>query len=127
MINKRWGVEHFGYRLIALFIAMILWVTVISQRETISIQKMKIQFVVPSEFKIEGPGSADIEVRLEGTRPNIRRFLERHWVSNMVVPVRNPSLGLSTVDVPVKELQLPPEIKVLSISPREVVLQIKKK
>jgi YbbR domain-containing protein len=127
MITKRLGVEHLGYKIIALLITLILWVTVVSQREMVSTQKLTVQFVVPLDFQIEGSNQAEVTVQIEGPRPFMRKFIERSWPSAIVVPIRNPSVGPFPAEVPMAELQLPSEIKVLSINPREVVLQINKK
>ncbi len=126
MITKRFGVEHLGYKIIALLITLILWVTVVSQREMISTQKVTVQFVVPIEFKIEGTNQVEVDVRLEGPRPFLKHFLEKSWLSTVVVPIRNPNVGPYPVQIPISDFQLPPDIKVLSINPREVVLQINK-
>lgn len=126
MINKRLGVEHFGYRIIALLIAMILWVTVVSQRDMSISQKMTVQFVVPSEFKIDGANQFEIEVKVEGPRPILKKFLEKYWTSTLVVPLRNPIIGPMAAEIPISYFQLPPEVKVISIIPREVMLQVKR-
>ena len=124
MITKRLGVEHFGFKIIALLITMILWVTVVSQREMITVQKVTVKFVVPTDFQIEGSSHLEVTVKIEGPRPLLKRYLERSWPSTIVIPVRNPSVGPYPVEIPVADFQLPSEIKVLSVSPREVVLQI---
>jgi YbbR domain-containing protein len=126
MITKRLGVEHFGYKIIALLITLILWVTVVSQRDMVSIQKIAVEFVVPIDFQIEGVNRIDVEIALEGPRPILKRVLERLWPISIVVPIRNPSVGPYSAEIPVSDFHLPSDIKVLSISPREVVLQIVK-
>ena len=126
MIAKRFSIEHFGYKIIALLITLILWVTVVSQREMVAEQKVSVQFVVPNDFDIVGDREFEVSVRVEGPRPLLRRFIDRSWPSSIVVPLRNPSVGPMSAEIPVTDLQLPPEIKVLSINPREVVLQINK-
>lgn len=124
MISKRLGIEHFGYRIIALLIALILWVTVISQKEMVIKQKISVQFVVPSEFKVEGSNQTEVEVKVEGPRPILKKFLEKYWSNTLVVPLRNPTVGPMAVEIPISYFQLPPEVKVISINPREVVLQV---
>lgn len=126
MMAKRFSIEHFGYKVIAFLITMILWVTVVSQREMVSVQKVNVQFVVPTDYEIEGQREFEVSVRVEGPRPILKRFIEKSWPGTLVVPIRNPSLGPNPAEVPVTDLQLPAEIKVLSINPREVVLQINK-
>ncbi len=126
MINKRLGVENFGYKIIALLITLILWVTVVSQREMISNQKVIVHFVVPSGYQIEGSKELEVVVRIEGPRPILKRFLENSWSSNLVIPIRNPTIGPFPAEIPISDFQLPSEIRVISIYPREVVLQISK-
>jgi YbbR domain-containing protein len=127
MISKRLGVEHFGYKIIALLITMILWVTVVSQRQMVVTQKLSVQFIVPGEFQIEGSQQVEAEIQLEGARPLLKRYLQRSWPSAIIVPLRAPLIGLNPAEIPVSDLQLPAGIKVLSIHPREVVLQVKAK
>lgn len=124
MINKRLGVEHLGYRIIALLIAMILWVTVVSQRVMVIKQIVSAQFVVPPEYKIDGMSRMNIEVKIEGPRPILKKFLDKYWPTTLVIPIRNPNVGPVAVEIPLSYFQLPPEVKVISINPREVVLQI---
>ena len=124
MMDKRLGVEHFGYKVIALLIAMILWVTVVSQKDMVSKQKISVQFVVPSGYEIEGSPKLEVEVKLEGPRPILKKFLEKYWPTTLMIPVRNPSVGPSAFEIPPSYFQVPSEIKIISIVPREVVLQI---
>jgi hypothetical protein len=124
MITKRLGVEHLGFRILALIIALILWITVISQKDMVTSQKVSIQFLVPPEFKIESQNEMIVEVKVEGPRPILKRFLDKFWPTTLVIPIREPRVGPNSVEIPVSYLQLPTEIKVLSILPREVVLQI---
>lgn len=126
MMANRMGVEHFGYKVIALLITLILWVTVVSQREMTTVQKVKVQFVAPIEFQIIGPNEFDVDVRLEGPRPFLKKYIERSWLSTIVVPVRNPTVGPYPAEIPVSDFQLPSEIKIITVQPREIVLQISK-
>ncbi|MEY4616499.1 MAG: hypothetical protein RJB66_1459 [Pseudomonadota bacterium] len=126
MITKRFSIEHFGYKVIAFLITLILWVTVVSQREMVANQNVMVQFVVPNDYEIVGPREFEVNVRVEGPRPILKRFLEKSWPATLIVPIRTPSLGPNSAEIPITDLQLPSAIKVLSIKPREVVLQINK-
>jgi YbbR domain-containing protein len=126
MMAKRFSIEHFGYKVIAFLITLILWITVVSQREMVAEKNVQVQFVVPAEFEIQEPQQVVVTVKVEGPRPMVRRFFERYWPSTIVVPIRTPKEGPYPAEVPVAELQLPGDIKVLSIKPREVVLQIRR-
>lgn len=124
MITKRLGVEHLGFKILALIIALILWITVISQKEMAINQKVSIQFLVPPQYMIEGQNKTEVEVRIEGPRPILKRFIDKYWPTTLIIPIREPRVGPNSIEIPVAYLQLPPEIKVLSIVPREVVLQV---
>jgi len=126
MIIKRLGVEHLGFKILALIITLILWITVIGQKDMTIHQKISVQFLVPSEYKIEGSNEKMVEVKVEGPRPILKRFMDKYWPTTLVIPIREPRVGPNSVEIPVSYLQLPTEIKVLSIIPREVVLQIVK-
>lgn len=126
MMAKRFSIEHFGYKVIAFLITLILWVTVVSQRDMITEQKVMVQFVVPTEFQIVSSRMFEVRVQVEGPRPVLKRFVEKSWPTTIVVPVRNPRIGPNPVEIPVSDLQLPMEIKVLSIQPREMILQVQK-
>jgi YbbR domain-containing protein len=127
MIQKRFGIENSGYRLIALLITLILWVTVVSQKETRADNQLKVQYVAPPGMLIKGDSLFEVTVRLEGPRFQLKRFLDRKWVSTLVVPLRQTVSGMVIQEVPVSELGIPSEIKVLSINPREVVLLLDKR
>lgn len=124
MNTKRLGIEHFGYKIIALLIAMILWVTVVSHREMTMNQKVNVQFVVPTGFKIEGFDQIEITVQLSGPRPILKKFIDKYWTNTIVVPLRNPVVGPMAVEIPTSYFQLPPEVKVISITPREATLLV---
>jgi len=126
MITKRLGVEHLGFRILAFIITLILWITVISQKEMAVNQKVSVQFLVPSEFRIEGQNEMVVTVRVEGPRPILKRFIDKYWPTTLIIPIRDPRVGPNSIEIPSSYLQLPSEIKVLSILPREVVLQIVK-
>lgn len=124
MITKRLGVEHLGFKILALIIALILWITVISQKEMSIDQKISIQFLVPPQYMIEGQNQTEVQVRIEGPRPILKRFIDKYWPTTLIIPIREPRVGPNSIEIPVSYLQLPSEIKVLSIVPREVVLQV---
>lgn len=126
MIQKRFGMENSGYRLIALLITLILWVSVVSQKEIRMDQSLNIQYVAPPGMAIKGKNSFDITIRLEGPRFQLRRFLDRRWVSTLVVPLKQSVPGTVVQEISLAEMSLPSEIKVLSMTPREVVLLLDK-
>ncbi len=126
MIIKRLGVEHLGFKVLALIITLILWITVISQKEMMTTQKVSVQFLVPTEYKIEGQSELMVEIRVVGPRPILKRFIDKYWPSSLVIPIREPRVGANAIEIPISYFQFPSEIKVLSILPREVVLQIEK-
>ena len=87
-------------------------------------QKISFQFLVPPQYMIEGQNQTEVQVRIEGPRPILKRFIDKYWPTTLIIPIREPRVGPNFIEIPVSYLQLPPEIKVLSIVPREVVLQV---
>lgn len=118
-----WVVENGSYKIVALFITLILWVSVLGRKETTLTREIPIIFTIHSERVITSTSSRSIRFELSGSRRALRR-MARDRVEPITIDLGASSLGRVIVTVPDDSLKLPFGVKVVSANPPTLAVDI---
>jgi YbbR domain-containing protein len=109
-------------RAVALFIAIILWMTVLGGKRIEITKTVGLDFQVPPGLIIANSVPKELTFRITGPRAFVKEFLDR----NIVIPVDLKNAKIGDVEYFVKEssLDLPIGLKVVSVSQTQIPLKI---
>ena len=127
-INKfsvGWLLDNLPYKIVSLFIAIILWITILGRRDFVHTQLVEVDFLTPPNLVVSGRTDSKIEVRLNGSRSAIKRLAEK--LDHIVVDLGDRKPGSHEVSINPWNFELPQGVRIMSIRPPVIRLEKKKK
>lgn len=120
---KEWIIDNGSYKLVALFITLILWVSVLGRKETTTWKDVSLQFLTTSDKIITNVSTRAVRFEVAGSKRALRKFITDK-MEPLVVDLNGRNAGRILITVPDDSLKLPFGVKVLSVTPPTVVVDI---
>ena len=114
--------ENGSYKLVALFIALILWLTILGRREFVVNKEIDVEFTVASELMISEQSSDKIRIKISGPQPLLKKYKESSLP--ITVNLLDKVSGIYEIDMTAARVEVPPGIKVLSLKPSQIRVEI---
>lgn len=120
--------DNFSYKVVALFISLILWISILNKRDYIVTKDFDIEFVTADNYVVAAQSSAQLKVKVSGPQPLLKKYREssQHWAFDL----SEKTAGFYDVDISASKIDVPKGIKIIGIKPQtirvEVVQKIKK-
>jgi YbbR domain-containing protein len=118
--------ENMSYKIVALFIAVILWLTIMGRRDLILTKNIEIEFKPAPNYKVVGQTADQIRLRLSGPRTALKEVMGGTKNKPLTVDISDRGEGSLDVDVPVNRIELPAGVKILSVRPNLVRVEVQK-
>lgn len=115
--------ENLNYKIVAFAIALILWGTVLARREVVYLKNVDIRFVTGDQMIVKNELISQVEFRLSGSRVALRRFIQRQ-VEPIQVDLSGVAPGRRQIQIPEESLRLPIGIRVVSINPISLAVDL---
>lgn len=109
--------ENASYKLVALVVASVLWLTMQGKRDTVLTRDVEIQVLLGPNLMVTNPIPTTIKVEVSGPRVALKRLAER--TEPLTVDLGQARPGRQVVHLTKDSLNLPLGTKVLSIQPQE--------
>ncbi len=117
-----WGslFENGSYKIVALFISLILWLTILGRRDFVFSKNIDIEIQTSSELSVIEQSHSFVRVRVTGPRASLKKFMESN--SNQAILLDISSMGEGKIEIPIseKKLDLPLGVRVVSLKPQKV-------
>lgn len=117
--------ENVSYKIVALFISLILWVTILGRRDFQVTKNVELDLAVAVGVVLESQSVDHVKVRVAGPRTALRKFLETGATQVLSVDVSGYKPGVYRVTIPTQKLDLPFGVKILSVKPSEVEIHLR--
>lgn len=117
--------ENLSYKVVALFIAIILWLTIMGRRDNILTKNIDVEFRTSSVQRIVGQTADQVRVRLSGPRSALKEVIDGKSAP-IVIDVSDREPGAYDIEIPVNRIELPHGVKILSVRPSEVRVEVSK-
>jgi YbbR domain-containing protein len=118
--------HHFSYKLVSLFIALILWLTILGRRDFILNKNVDVDFVTAPGYSLMTQGSDHVRVKVSGPRTALRKFMGSGMSSSVTIDISERKEGVYEVEIPANKVDAPLGVKVLEVKPRTVRVEIVK-
>lgn len=122
---KTWSrtlTENASYKLVALVVATVLWLTMQGRRDTVLSREVELQVLLAPNLAITNPIPQVIKLEVSGPRVALRKLAER--VEPVTVDLRRAQPGRRVVALSRDNLSLPLGAKVVSLQPNEFLAVI---
>ena len=124
---KQMLTENIGYKVTSLVIALFLWVIVFNRKDFAVTQTIEIQFTVDSRQNLLLQTTDRVRLRLSGSRNLIKSYMDSPFSRVLKIDMSGRGGGLFDVDITQGMLDIPKGIKVLSVRPNVIRVEISEK
>lgn len=112
------------YKIVSLFVALAIWVTTIQGRkDTIVFKAMDVEFKLKPNLVVTNLEDRTVQVKVSGSRASINKFRQGSQVVSVNLTQEPP--GLKRVEIKPSDINLPIGVKLISIQPQALDIEIK--
>lgn len=119
--------ENLSYKLVSLFIALILWLTILGRRDFTLSKSIEVETYAVAGLMVHSQSTDVIKVKVTGPRNAIRKFIDSGLNQVLSVDVTNFGVGEFEIEIPVHKIDVPFGVKVVSVRPQTLRVKIVKK
>ncbi len=114
--------DNMSYKIVALFIALILWLSILNRRDFIVIKDLDVDFITSENLMVTAQSIALLKVKVSGPQPLLKRYKESSQV--LALDLSDKNAGFYDIEVGPSKLDIPSGIKVLGIRPNTIRVEI---
>jgi len=116
--------HHFSYKLVSLFISLILWLMILGRRDFILNKNVDVDFVTAPGYSLTTQGADHVRVKVSGPRTALRKFMGSGMSSSVTVDISDHQEGVYDIEIPVNKVDVPLGVKVIDIKPRTIKVEV---
>ncbi|MES2854450.1 MAG: hypothetical protein V4692_01245 [Bdellovibrionota bacterium] len=114
---KEYVFENGSYKLVALFVTLILWVTILGRRDFVLSKEMDVEFLVPRSIAVAESGvDRRVTVKVSGPRMALKKFAQNPGTITIDLG-RYTSPGPVRATITTRTIEVPFGVKVVSVTP----------
>lgn len=118
-----WIVENGSYKLVALFVTLILWVTILGRRDFQLSKEMDLEFLLPQNLTVANQTiDRKVTVKVSGPRMALKKFSTNP--GSITVDLVRSQAGPVRALITPRNVEVPFGVKVISINPDVVNLTL---
>jgi YbbR domain-containing protein len=112
--------ENLSYKVVSLFIALILWLTILGRRDFSLTKNLEIELIPGPNQAVTMQSADTIKVKVSGPRTALKKFMESGLSQLVSIDVSQKGEGDVDVEVPMKHIDVPFGVKIISVKPSVV-------
>ncbi len=122
---KYFFTENISYKLVALFVALILWVSILGRRDFVTTKEIEVLFLTSNGYTVTSQSVDRVKVKISGAQPLMKKYKERSL--NLTIDATESKNGIFEYDIYQGMIDLPQGLRVLSIKPNSIKVEISDK
>jgi hypothetical protein len=117
--------DNLSYKMVSLFIAFVLWISILGRRDFVATQEVEINFISAPGYSILSQSNDRVKIKISGQQPLMKKYKDKIQVINVDVTDKDP--GVYDMDVMASRFELPAGLRILNIRPNSIKFEIIKK
>ena len=114
--------DNFSYKVVALFISLILWLSILNKRDFIVTKDLELDFVTSEMLVVAAQSSAQLKVKVSGPQPILKKYRESSQI--LAFDLSDKPAGFYDVDMNASKIDVPKGIKIIGIKPNTIRVEI---
>lgn len=114
--------ENASYKLVALFISLIMWLSILGRRDFVLTKDIEVDFITASGYSVAGQSIDKIKLKVSGPQPLLKKFKDKNQILSF--DLSDKVNGMFEVEMTPSKIELPEGIKILGIRPNSVRVEI---
>lgn len=126
-MRRRWSnalTENFSYKVVALFISLILWLTILGRRDFVLSKNIDIELITAPGTQVVAQTADHVKVKVSGPRSSLKKFLESSLSQSITLDVSQKGEGVVYVDIPLNKIEVPIGVRILGVRPNQIQAEI---
>jgi len=126
-MRRRWSgilTENFSYKLVALFISLVLWLTILGRRDFVLSKNVDIELLTAPGTQVVAQTTDHIKVKVSGPRAALKKFMDSNLSQSISLDISQRGEGVVYVDIPLNKIEVPLGVKVLGIRPNQIQAEV---
>lgn len=115
--------ENGSYKLVALFVTLILWVTILGRRDFVLSKDMDIEFLLPRSIAVAETNRERVTVKVSGPRVALKKFAANPGTITIDLGRQAEPGPIKAVITP-RNVEVPFGVKVLSVTPDTISVHL---
>jgi YbbR domain-containing protein len=116
-----------SYKLVSLFIALILWITIMGRRDFTLTRSLDLEVFPAPGYIVESQSVERLKIKVNGSRTALRRFVETEGSQVVGIDMSGFTEGIYEVEIPSSKVEVPFGVKILSLTPARMQVRLKRK
>jgi len=128
-MKSRWSgivTENFSYKVVALFISLILWLTILGRRDFVLSKDIDIELATAPGTHVVAQTADHIKVKVSGPRSALKKFLESSLSQSITLDISQKGEGVVYVDIPLNKIEVPLGVRILGVRPNQIQAEVVK-
>ncbi len=117
--------ENWTYKIVSLFIALILWMTILGKKDFVVTKQMDVDIVAASSLMVANQSHESVRIKVSGPRAGLRKFLEAGMGQVINLDLSKYPEGKYSLSVPTDKIELPFGVRILQVKPATVEVEIR--
>lgn len=130
MMKKPWTsyvTENFSYKMVALFISLILWLTILGRRDFVLSKKIDIELQTSPQQVVVAQTADNIRVKVSGPRAALKKFMDNPQTQSILIDISERGNGVLDIDVPLNKIDVPMGVRILGVRPNMIRAEVSSK
>jgi YbbR domain-containing protein len=130
MMKKPWTsyvTENFSYKIVALFISLILWLTILGRRDFVLSKKIDIELQTNPKQAVVAQTADNIRVKVSGPRTALKKFMDNPQTQSILIDISDRGEGVLDIDVPLNKIDVPMGVRILGVRPNVIRAEVSSK
>ncbi|MEZ0392014.1 MAG: CdaR family protein [Pseudobdellovibrionaceae bacterium] len=119
--------DNLSYKVVSLFIALILWLTILGRRDFSLTKSVEVELLPGPQQTVSAQSAENVKVKVTGPRAALKKFMESGMSQMVSIDVSKKGEGDIELEVPIKQIDVPFGVKVISVKPSVIRARILKK
>ena len=109
--------ENFSYKVVALFISLILWLTILGRRDFSLTKTLEVELMPGGNQAVVSQSVETVKVKVAGPRTALKKFMDSGLSQLLTIDISKKGEGDMEIEVPIKQIDVPFGVKVISVRP----------
>lgn len=119
--------DYWVAKIMALIIALFLWTTVMGRRDFVLTKVINLEILTSEDQTVVAQTADRIRVRVSGPRSALKHFIDDPKTQKLMLDLTGGRPGVTEVDIPTQQIQTPLGVKVLSVRPNMIRVEVTEK
>lgn len=115
--------HNLSYKLVSLFVSLVLWVTLLGRTDLVSNHTMELQLLTNPNHVVVNQVPRTIKVKVSGPRAGLKKFTQSEQILTLNLEKLEP--GTKHVKIEKGSINVPVGVKIISVLPNRIRVRIR--